>query len=141
MNSDEQGGRFYAGDYGQKAKPKTIGEPPEAEPEYEPDTMGLADGVNCYHQAVFCTFTCDDGEEFDLPLGGFMIGIGRKGSDTRRLLFYVGEEVVEVTVKGSQYAYAHSKLRLGKRATWHPGIGTKSITVRKVEQPKGESGD
>ena len=135
MNSDE---KLFSGKYGKQkeGEERKEGEAPEVEPECEESTLG--DGRNAYHQAMAILITDDAKDMWLIPYGSIILGVGPHGGRTYRFKFYAGEDLYEVHVEGPQISYALGKLAMGRRATWHPfGAGTKSITVRKVEQPKG----
>lgn len=96
-----------------------------------------------WKSASFAVLVTDSlGRDWMIPYGAIMIGSGPHKGNEFEFQFYAGDEVFAVQVKGPQIERAIHKLTLGKRATWHPkGTGTKSITVRKVEQPKNGKSD
>ena len=138
MNSDE---KLFSGKYGKQKDAETAD---DADSGLSDDCVEspLGDGRNCNQYAPACLITDNDKQTWTVERQSVMLGVGPYQGRTYSFKFYAGEDVFEVKVEGPQIWWAVGIYALGRRATWHPfGAGTKSITVRKVEQPKGESGD
>ena len=138
MNSDD---KLFSGKYGKKDAEAAAGaEQPEDDSPYENDRMGLQDGLTAKHPVLACLVTDTLNQMWLIPYGSIILGMGPHGGSRYNIKFYAGDDLFELTAEGPQISYALAKFAAGTRATWHKGVGTKSITVKKVERQEGKSG-